>query len=177
MKTRKMYIDVDGVLVVWDPQHNCIELARGFGRLMRFCKLYDIKPYWLSMWALFPGSLQGVNCLLWPKSCPTLAVPEPLVYDRVKGKTSAIDFDSDFVWIEDGLGPAELAVLDQHNARDRFFWTDGLDADCLLKFMKFTRMRLNLPEVTDWGPNWESFFTRRRLPESGDGGISNQIKP
>ena len=36
---RKMYLDVDGVLVVWDSAHNCIELARGFGRLMRFCKI------------------------------------------------------------------------------------------------------------------------------------------
>jgi len=177
MRPRKMYIDVDGVLVVWDSQHNCVELARGLGRLLRFCKIHDIKPYWLSMWALFPGSLDGVNCLLWPKSCPTMAIPEPLPYERAKGKTSVVDFDSDFVWIEDGLGPEELKTLEDHGVRDRFFWTNGVDVDCLLKFMEFTRQRLQLPEITDWGPNWDSSFARPRNPETGDNGISNRIKP
>ncbi len=177
MKQRKMYIDIDGVLVVWDKEHNCTELARGFGRLMRFCKIHDIKPYWLTMWALFPGALDGVNCLLWPKSCPTQMIPETLVYDRAKGKTSVVDFDSDFVWIEDGLGPEELELLEQRGVRDRFFWTNGLDVDCLLKFMKFTQQKMNLKEITDWGPQWDSKFARPRSPESGDNGISNQIKP
>ena len=166
MKQRKMYIDVDGVLVVWDADHNCIELARGFGRLMRFCKLHDIRPYWLSMWSEFPGALEGVNCLLWPKSCPTQAVPEVLTYGE-DGKAAAIDYKSDFVWIEDGIGERDLAVLDAHGARGRFFCADGLDADCLLKFMDFTREVMGLPEITDWGPNWESPFTRpRRLPSA-----------
>ena len=177
MKPRKMYIDVDGVLVVWDREYNCVELSRGFGRLMRFCKIHDITPYWLSMWALFPGSLDGVNCLLWPKSCPTMAVPQPLVYDRARGKPSVIDFDSDFVWIEDGIGPAEIAALDRHNARDRFYWADGLDPDCLLKFIEFTRQRMDLPPIADWGPNWESGFTRPRVHAAGDDGISNRVKP
>ena len=34
MKPRKLYMDIDGVLVIWDKQYNCIELARGFGRLL-----------------------------------------------------------------------------------------------------------------------------------------------
>ena len=163
MKQRKMYLDIDGVLVVWDAEHNCIELARGFGRLMRFCKIHDIRPCWLSMWSKFPGALDGVNCLLWPKTCPTMAVPEIRPYGD-EGKAAAIDFDSDFVWIEDGIGERDLAILDEHNARDRFFLADGLDADCLLKFMAFTRKVMMLPEITDWGPNWESSFTRPRKP-------------
>ncbi len=161
-KPRKMYIDIDGVLVVWDSRHNCIELARGFGRLMRFCKINDIQPYWLSMWALFPGSLEGVNCLLWPKTCPTMAHPQPLVYDRAAGKATMIDFESDFVWIEDGLGDKDLAALTQHNAMDRFYWTDGTDGDCLIKFMEFTRQRLALPIHDEWGPAWDSTFSRPR---------------
>ncbi len=178
MKARKMYIDVDGVLVVWDAEHNCVELARGLGRLMRFCKLHDIKPYWLSMWTLFPGSIEGLNGLLWPRTCPTMATPEPLVYDRAKGKSSVVDFESDFVWIEDGLGPGDLALLERHQARDRFFWTDGLDPDCLLKFMAFARARLGLPETTEWGPAWESSFTRPRRPlDAAGGGASSHEKP
>jgi hypothetical protein len=172
-----MYIDIDGVLVVWDAGHNCIELSRGFGRLMRFCKIHDIQPCWLTMWALFPGTLDGVNCLLWPKTCPTLAHPLPVIYDRAKGKAASIDYDSDFVWIEDGFGPENMAELDRHGAADRAFFTDGCDPDCLIKFMDFTQEKLHLPPITDWGPAWDSGFTRPR--RQTDVGIHprNQIKP
>ena len=77
----------------------------------------------------------------------------------------AIDYDSDFVWIEDGIGARDLATLEAHNARDRFYLSNGLDPDVLLKFMEFTRERMGLPEITDWGPNWESFFTQPRALE------------
>jgi hypothetical protein len=159
-----MYIDIDGVLVVWDPAHNCVELARGFGRLMRFCKIHGIEPYWLTTWALYPGVLDSINCLLWPKTCPTLAHPRPLVYDRARGKISAIDFESDFVWIEDGFEPATMADLARRGMADRAFFTDGLDPDCLLKFMDFTAEKLRLPPIADWGPAWDSPFSRPRPP-------------
>ena len=158
---RKMYLDVDGVLVVWDPAHNCIELARGFGRLMRFCKIHRIQPYWLSMWSRFEGTLHGVNCLLWPKSCPTMAVPEIAPYGP-EGKAAAIDYESDFVWIEDGISAEDLAVLEKRGVADRFFWTEGLDPDCLIKFMAFARQKMKLPKIKDWGPTWESHFSRPR---------------
>jgi len=165
-RARKMYIDVDGVLVVWDAAHNCIELARGFGRLMRFCKLHDIQPYWLTMWSHTPVALHGLNCLLWPKTCPTMATPAVATYDRQTGKAAAVDYESDFVWIEDGLGPKDLAVLARHGARDRLFVASGLDADCLIRFMAFTREKMHLPEIADWGPPWESSWTRPRGPAS-----------
>jgi len=161
---RKMYLDVDGVLVVWDPAHNCIELARGFGRLMRFCRIHDITPCWLTTWSKIPSTLDGLNCLLWPKNCPTMAVPEIVPFGD-DGKAAAIDYASDFVWIEDGVSEKDLAVLDRHGARDRLYWTDGLDPDCLVRFMEFARERLRLPEIDDWGPNWDSFFTRPRVPK------------
>jgi len=163
-RCRKMYIDVDGVLVVWDGEHNCIELSRGFGRLMRFCRLHRIQPCWLSMWSHFPGALDGLNCLLWPKSCPTMATPVVTGYDRQAGKAAAIDYDSDFVWIEDGISPQDMATLTAHNAADRYFPADGLDGDCLIKLMEFARRKMNLPPITDWGPPWESTWTRPRPP-------------
>ena len=81
VRPRKMYLDIDGVLVVWDAENNCIELSRGFGRLMRFRKLHDIQPYWLSVWALRPETTLGLNCLLWPSICPTMANPNPLPFE------------------------------------------------------------------------------------------------
>lgn len=164
-RPRKMYIDIDGVLVVWDAKHNCIELSRGFGRLMRFCKLHDIQPYWLTTWSKFEGTLKGLNCLLWPTTCPTMAHPQIQNYEG-KSKVSAVDFESDWVWIEDGIDAADLAILQQRGQADRFYCTDGLDGDCLLKFMDFTRRKMNLPELPEPGPAWESSFTRpRALPK------------
>jgi len=171
-----MYIDVDGVLVVWDKEHNCIELARGFGRLMRFCKIHDIQPYWLTMWSRSPSTLGGLNCLLWPKTCPTMAAPQALAYSQEQGKISAIDMDSDFVWIEDGIDDASLAALAGRGLADRFFWTDGTDGDCLIKFMDFTRRKMNLPDVADWGPPWESTFSRPRVRNEGPS-VSGRLAP
>jgi hypothetical protein len=155
-----MYIDIDGVLVVWDQEYNCIELSRGYGRLMRFCKIHDIQPYWLSCWNRNPDSLVGLKSLLWPTICPTMAHPEIAQWERAKAE--AVDFGSDFVWIEDGLAEQDRNTLEQHDKGDRFFMADGLDPNCLFKFMDFTQEKLGLPEIKEWGPNWESNFTQAR---------------
>ena len=162
MKPRKMYLDIDGVLVVWDSVHNCVELATGFGRLMRFCKIHDIQPYWLSFWNKRPETLEGLNCLLWPRTAPTMAVPQIIPYAG-GGKLDMIDYESDFTWIEDGLSQDDLAVLAKRGVADRFFWTNGLDPECLIKFMEFTRIRMGLTGVDDWGPHWESTWTHPRV--------------
>ena len=177
-KPRKMYIDIDGVLVVWDNEHNCIELARGFGRLMRFCKIHSIQPFWLTMWSMRPETLDGINCLLWPKACPTMAVPEILPYDRAKGKVAVVDLDSDFVWIEDGIDEKHLEFMEKRGVGDRFYWTDGLDPDCLLKFMDFTRQKMHLPAETpeEWGPAWDSTWVRPRV-RGGGPSVSGKIAP
>lgn len=164
MKQRKMYIDVDGVLVVWDRQFNCVELSRGFGRLMRFCKIHNIQPFWITMWSKNKEQLLGLGRLLWPDICPTMAQIQIIEFDGAQ-KAHAIDYASDFVWIEDGLSPADAECLRGRNALDRFFCVDGLDPECLLKFMEFTRERMNLPEIEEWGPQWDSFFSRpRQMP-------------
>lgn len=162
MRTRKMYIDIDGVLVVWDAQHQCIELARGFGRLMRFCQIQAIQPYWLSMWSGNKPALDGLLCLLWPTICPTMAHPQTVVVGDA-GKAACIDYQSDFVWIEDGLSARDRDILEQNHALDRFFCTDGLDPDCFLKFMEFTRQQMNLPDLTLGSDSpWDSPMTRPR---------------
>jgi hypothetical protein len=153
MKKRKMYLDIDGVLSVWNEKYKCIELSRGFGRLMRFCKIHDIQPYWLSYWCRRPETLIGLNCLLWPQTAGTMAVPEILEWEN--NKALAIDYDSDFVWIEDGIDKETAAVLREHSALDRFFWTHGSNPDCLLLFIEFARKRLGLPITEDWSDPYE----------------------
>jgi len=166
---RKMYIDVDGVLIVWDAEHNCVELSRGYGRLMRFCALHDIRPLWLTGWSKAPADhLTALGRMLWPDHCPTMAAPEIIDYGDGP-KAAAVDYDSDFVWIEDGLGPEDVAILREHDALDRFFWTDGVDGDCLLKFIAFTSEKMGLPEIDDWGPACDSHFARPRDPSTRPG--------
>ncbi len=109
MNPRKMCGDLDAAPAVLAVRHNCVELSRGFGRLMRFCKIHDIQPWWLTMWALFPGTLDAVNCLL--------------------------------------------------------------------KFMDFTQEKLRLPPIADWGPAWESEFTRPCGRTNDTNGAWNRIKP
>ena len=163
-KERKMYLDVDGVLAVWNEAHSCVELARGYGQLMRFCLLHQIRPYWLTCWSSQPQSLWGLNCLLWPNSCPTMAQPEVVLFQG-KSKARAIDFESDFVWIEDGISEEDQWVLRERNAEDRFFWTNGKNPDCLLEFMAYCEGRLGLPKIAEWTHPWQPSFSRpRNLP-------------
>jgi len=162
MHVKKLYMDIDGVLVIWDARHQCIELARGFGRLMRFCQVHEIQPCWLTLWCGNRPALEGLTCLLWPTICPTMAHPQ-IVDVGPDGKAAAIDYTSDFVWIEDGLNPHDREELQRHDALDRFYCTDGLDPDGLLKFMDFTRQRLNLPDRDlGAGPAWDHAMTRAR---------------
>lgn len=161
-KQRKMYLDIDGVLIVWQEQYKCIELARGFGRLMRFCKIHEIQPYWLSQWCMNPGTLTGLNCLLWPTSAGTMAIPKIQKWEY--NKAEAIDFESDFVWIEDGIDDDAVAVLRSHAALDRFFWCHGSNSYGLLHFMEFTRKRLSLPVTENWHDDWNNPFLAP-LPE------------
>ncbi len=162
MTQRKMYMDIDGVLIVWNEKYQCIELSRGYGQLMRFCKIHDIQPYWLSQWCHNPETLIGLNCLLWPRTAGTMA--EPQIQSWKNSKASAIDYDSDFVWIEDGIDDDEMDILRSHNATDRFFWCHGTNPDALLHFMEFTRKRLSLPKIDNWESDWDNPFVAP-LPE------------
>ena len=60
---------------------------------------------------------------------------------------------------------------------DRAFFTDGLDPDCLIKFMDFTQEKLRLPPITDWGPAWQSGFTRPRVQANFVNGETKLTKP
>jgi len=92
VKKRKLYMDIDGVLVTWDSEFNCIKLAHGFGRLLRFCQIHEIQFCWLTMWSANPVALKGLGRLLWPDICPTMAKPEILTFDG-DFKAEAIDFE------------------------------------------------------------------------------------
>lgn len=133
---RKMYLDIDGVIAVWDGKNSCVELSRGYGYLMRFCRLNDIEPHWLSMWCNSPDYVTGVSRLLWPDCTSTMASP---VITRLEGrqKSDCIDYNSDFVWIEDGIPDYDVNNLKKHNSLHRFFYTNGRDPDCLYKFIEF----------------------------------------
>ncbi len=146
---RKMYLDVDGVIVVWDRDNSCVELSRGYGYLMRFCKLHDIQPCWLSTWCNSPDQLTGISRLLWPDCCTTMASP---IITELGGrqKSDCVDYQADFVWIEDGLGEYDTKNLKKHNALHRFFWTSGREPDCLYRFIEFTCQVFNIRNTLEY---------------------------
>ncbi len=147
---RKMYLDIDGVIAVWDHDNSCVELSRGYGYLMRFCKLHDIQPCWLSMWCDSPQYITGVSRLLWPDCCSTMATP---LITELGGrqKSDCIDYSADFVWIEDGLSEYDVDNLKKHTSLHRFFWTSGTDPDCLHKFIAFTCGVFSIDNNLDYG--------------------------
>lgn len=159
MKQNKMYIDVDGVVVVWNPAKSCIEFARGFGELLRFCKIHAIQPYWLTNWSNSPVHLEGIGRLLWPDICPTMAHPRILRL-RHRTKASLVDYRSNFVWIEDGITEKDVGILRRHHALDRFFWTSGKDPNCLRKFMKFAEVKLGLKPIRKWKHRWSPAISK-----------------
>jgi len=134
---RNMYLDIDGVIAVWDDENSCVEVSRGYGYLMRFCKLHGIQPHWLSMWCNSPDHITGVSRLLWPDCCSTMASPIITNLDG-RQKSDCIDYSAEFVWIEDGISEYDADNLRRHDALHRFFWTSGRDPDCLHKFIDFT---------------------------------------
>ena len=140
---RRMYLDIDGVIAVWDHNNSCVELSRGYGYLMRFCKLHKIQPYWLSMWCNNPKHVTGVSRLLLPDCCSTMASP---IITKLNGrqKSDCIDYSSGFVWIEDGISEYDINNLKKHNSLHRFFWTSGRDPDCLYKFIEFSCQIFNI---------------------------------
>ena len=159
-----MYLDIDGVLSVWDEKHACVELSRGYGYLMRFCKLHEIQPYWLSMWCDHPEYLTGVSRLLWPDCTSSMASP---ILTKLEGKekSDCVDYASDFVWIEDGIGDYDVQNLKQHNALHRFFYTNGRDADCLHKFIDFSCQIFNIDNSCDYHSNAFPDISRPKHPD------------
>lgn len=125
MGDKLLYLDIDGVLLgKQHPDDAEIVLANHAEEFLRYC-LNNFTCYWLtthcrpssehSVLEAFSGYADG-------------AVFELLKKIKTSSwnmlKTEAIDFSSDFHWIDDQPIYSEIEVLRRHNALDRWIQID-----------------------------------------------------
>ena len=65
-------------------------------------------------------------------------------------KTDAIDFDEDFIWLDDDLGSTERMILENHGALDGHFMMDWRDPEMAKKALAEIKSRMEvIPEVDE----------------------------
>jgi len=113
----KIYLDIDGTLI-HARGYNAGESADGLEELMEALKPYD--TYWLTTHCMYGDPTHAQNIL-------KHALPERLhtEVDRIKptkwqmSKTEALDFDSEFLWLDDTIISGEEEVLRRKAKRDK----------------------------------------------------------
>ena len=106
----KVYLDIDGVLLVNDKQG-----AHGVHEFVKYLvNRYSV--YWLTTHCRKPGDdpLPMLSSVLDKKTIAYLEKVQPVYWDTLK--TEGIDFSSEFVWFDDDLLEAEAKELDKHGA-------------------------------------------------------------
>jgi len=135
-----LYLDIDGVL--WDvTETGTFKGSNGLEEFMTFAfEHFEVR--WLTTWGHFQGCLdeKGLETLsnftklpidLWKKVKPNLGWEDL--------KTEGINWPEHvagrrFVWVEDGLLPAELQILAERGFLDCYIHTDIFDdPDALIK--------------------------------------------
>lgn len=131
---KKLYLDIDGVLIKKDGTP-----AEGLVEFLAFATEH-FDCYWLTTHC--DGDAEPVFLYLVGK-----VSPEALPYiEKVKPtsfgarKTDAIDFTSDFYWLDDTVFESEQAVLREKGYLDRFILIDLLSHPQRLSLtLKFLR--------------------------------------
>lgn len=110
----KIYLDIDGVLITSDgkPSPHVYEL-------LRYC-VASHECFWLTTHCRFDDPESAILYLtdvLEDKCIPLLKQIKGVSWDILK--TDAIDFSSDFLWLDDYLMQSEEKILEDNNAREK----------------------------------------------------------
>ena len=106
---KKIYIDVDGVLLTTSN----IRAAKGAVDLLYFV-LQNFDCYWLTTHCHDNDTTQVISYLsqfFYPSVVEKFKAIKPAAWNTLK--TEGIDFDSDFVWLDDYPMQRERKVLEQ----------------------------------------------------------------
>jgi len=133
---KKIYIDIDGVLLT--SRHT--QAAPGAKALIDFVtKHFDC--YWLSSYC--KGDAAPVLRLL--SRYFDKATMEKLAgvkaTDWRRQKTDAIDFESDFYWLDDNPSNSAIQELKQHDCLDKLILVDLSREDELKRITKYLTQR------------------------------------
>ena len=124
-KLKILYLDVDGVLLgKADPGDISIILAKYAREFLEYA-IRSFDCYWLTS----HGKDGNINAVIdWitryadEETLRLVSVIKPAVWKTLK--TEAIDFKSDFYWVDDQLLWSEMRVLQENNAMERWIQID-----------------------------------------------------
>ena len=117
---KKLYLDVDGVFLT----KKNTQAAENVDKLLNYI-LPRFDCYWLTTHCHGGDSsvlLDMLSTYFPQETLCKLRKIKPSTWDTLK--TEAIDFESDFYWIDDYVFQAEKRVLKQHNCLDRLVLVD-----------------------------------------------------
>jgi hypothetical protein len=139
-----LYLDIDGVLVGKpEPKSSAVGLALHAEEFLFFA-LEHFDCRWLTTHCTGGDIAPVIDYLREFTSVRMLELAskvKPCAWHTLK--TEAIDFTSDFYWLDDSLLMSEIAVLKQKKALDRWIQVDTRhDPDGLAKAMSLLKERL-----------------------------------
>lgn len=124
-KRKILYIDIDGVILgKKSPTDIRISLANSAAEFLKFC-ISNFECYWLTTHCK-DGKIQSIVDVMSryadDGALSLISSIKPAVWNTLK--TEAIDFESDFYWIDDSPMAGEIEVLKEHNAINRLIQVD-----------------------------------------------------
>ena len=130
---KKLYIDIDGVLLTkknTKPSNGAEEFIN------HITEKYDC--YWLTTHCRNGNTDSLLNMMsqyFSPEIVKKLKNIKPTAWDTLK--TEAIDFTSEFYWLDDFVFEAEKNVLKRHNSLDRLILVDLINGPNLFDVLNF----------------------------------------
>ena len=121
---RNLYLDIDGVLI-HDSLNNFGKPAKGISEFLHVVTS-KYTCYWLTTHC-YKGENHTVEFLskkLSPKEMQYVPFVKPL--DWKTWKTEAIDFNEDFLWVDDDPADEELKELKKNNCENKLILVDLL---------------------------------------------------
>ena len=125
MKRKLLYIDINGVLLgKADPNDAAIKLANHAEKFLSFC-LERYNCFWLTDYCKENKIDPAIALLKGYADEGFLKLAKRIQPTRWETlKTEAINFSSDFYWIDDALLATEKEILKTHNVFDRWIPVD-----------------------------------------------------
>jgi len=125
MNRKLLYIDIDGVLLgKEDPDSIRSVMARHAREFLEFC-LAHYDCYWLTTHCMEGSPLPAVDWLRKYADDDVVRLAcniQPTIWKTLK--TEAIDFSSDFYWVDDEPIQIEIETLKKNNAFHRWIQVD-----------------------------------------------------
>lgn len=125
MSSKLLYLDVDGVLLGKNRPHDAgIVLANHARGFLEFC-LPRFECFWLTTHCKEGDATRVLGLLRRYSEEPVMRLIKevrPTYWKTLK--TEAIDFGTDFYWIDDRLLWTEMEILKENNVLDRWIQID-----------------------------------------------------